>query len=127
VLDALPDLVNADGRLVRRGRFFTGAFLVGVGDTDWLVSVVEGRIARVERGPFLLRGWRFSIRAPEAAWRRFWEPVPPPGFHDVFAMARGGHLRIEGDLHPLMTHLRYVKDVLAAPRSRPRAPAAEAG
>ena len=33
-------------------------------------------------------------------------------------MAKLGHARIEGDLLPLMANLRYIKDVLEAPRRR---------
>lgn len=118
VLQELPRLVNDDAALVRRGRYLSTTFLVEVGDTAWLVTVHEGRIERVERGPFLMRAWAFAVRAPAPAWARFWEPVPAPGYHDIFAMAKTGHARIEGDLRPLMAHLRYVKDVLAAPRRR---------
>jgi hypothetical protein len=121
VATALADLaghVNADAALVRRGRYLTTTFLVEIGDVAWLVSVVQGRIARVERGPFLTRAWTFAVRASADAWRRYWQPVPAPGFHDLFALAKGGHARIEGDLHPLMAHLRYVKDVLTVPRGR---------
>jgi hypothetical protein len=115
-IEALPDLVNGDGALVRRGRFLTTTFLIGVGDADYLVKVVEGRIAGVERGPFLLRPWSFALRAPAEAWARFWEPAPPPGYHDLFAMKKLGVASVEGDLVPLMANLRYVKDVIAAPR-----------
>lgn len=119
----LPELVNADAALVRRGRYLTTTFLVEVGPVSHLVVVHEGRIARLERGPFLLRDWRFAVRAPAEAWLRFWEPLPTPGHHDLFAMTKAGVARLEGDLQPLMAHLRYVKDVLAAPR----APAGAAG
>ena len=115
-IEALPALVDADPALVRRGRFLTVTFLLGVGDTAYLIRVVEGRIASVERGPFLLRPWSFAIRASADAWQRFWAPVPAPGYHDLFAMTRIGAARVEGDLYPLMAHLRYIKDVLAAPR-----------
>jgi len=118
VLDGLPDLVNADASLVRRGRYCSLTFLVQVGDTAWLVTVHEGRITRVERGPFLMRAWSFAVRAPAEAWTKFWEPMPAAGYHDLFAMAKGGHATVEGDLVPLMAHLRYVKDVLAAPRRK---------
>jgi hypothetical protein len=116
---SLPDLVNADAALVRRGRYLTVTFLVEAGDTEYLVRVTEGRIVAVEPGPFLMRSWTFALRASDEAWRRFWEPVPGPGYHDLFAMKKLGVARIEGDLVPLMANLRYVKDVLAAPR-RPR-------
>jgi hypothetical protein len=118
VLETLADLVNADAPLVRRGRFLSTTFLLGVGETAWLVTVHEGRVIRVERGPFLMRGWSFAVRASREAWERFWQPVPAPGYHDLFAMTKGGHARVEGDLRLLMAHLRYVKDVLAAPRGR---------
>ena len=120
VFERLAELVNTDERLVHRGRFLTTTFLLESDADAWLIRVVEGRVERVERGPFLMRAWSFAIRAPAESWRRFWEPVPAPGYHDLFAMSRNGHARIEGDLVPLMTHLRYVQDVLAAPR--PTAP-----
>ena len=115
---SLPDLVNNDAGLVRRGRYLTITFLLGAGDTEFLVRVVEGRVAAVERGPFLMRSWTFALRASAETWQRFWESMPAPGYHDLFAMKKLGVARIEGDLAPLMAHLRYVKDVVAAPRRR---------
>jgi len=115
---ALPELVNADALLLRRGRYLTTTFLLEMDEVQYLVRVVEGRIASVERGPFLMRPWSFAVRASADAWRRFWEPVPAPGYHDLFAMKKLGVARVEGDLVPLMANLRYVKDVLAAPRRR---------
>ena len=116
MLERLAELVNGDEALVRRGRYLSTTFLVETGDTAWLVTVIEGRVARLERGPFLMRQWTFAVRAPADAWRRFWATVPAPGYHDLFAMAKAGHARIEGDLLPLMANLRYVKGVLEAPR-----------
>ena len=116
MIDRLSELVNADEALVRRGRFLTCDFLVEVGDTPYHVSVERGRIASVTRGPALMRPWRFAIRASEEAWREFWQPVPRPGYHDLFALTRFGRARVEGDLHPLMANLRYVKEVLETPR-----------
>ena len=118
VFERLAELVNGDEALVRRGRFLTTTFLLQADEATWLVRVVEGRIERVERGPFLMRAWSFAIRASRAAWERFWAAVPAPGYHDVFAMTRIGAARVEGDLQPLMTHLRYFQEVLAAPRAR---------
>jgi hypothetical protein len=116
VLEQLAELVNADAGLVRRGRYLSTTFLVETGATAWLVSVHEGRVTRVERGPFLMRAWSFAVRASEEAWQRFWAPMPAAGWHDLFAMTKGGQATVEGDLRPLMANLRYVKDVLAKPR-----------
>lgn len=114
--DRLPDLVNRDAALVRRGRFLSVDFLLGVGADDYLVAVRDGQVASVRRGPFVMPPGRFAIRASAEAWAKFWAKEPPPGFHDIFAMTKSGAARIDGDLHPLMSNLRYVKDLLAAPR-----------
>lgn len=113
----LAELVNGNDALVRRGRYLTTTFVVGVGDTDWLISIANGRVADVLSPPPLMKSSRFAIRGSEAAWEAFWQDMPAPGFHDIFAMTKAGHMTIEGDLHPLMANLQYVKDVLAAPRS----------
>ena len=115
ILARLPDLVNANAGLVRRGRRLTTTFLLGVDDAEYLVHVAEGRLAGLERGPFLMRSWSFAVRASADAWARSWRPLPEPGYHDIFAMKKLGVARVEGDLWPLMAHLRYVKEVLAAP------------
>jgi hypothetical protein len=113
---AIAELVNGDAGLVRRGRLCSTTFLLEAGEAPYLVRVHEGRVASIERGPFLLRPWAFALRASAEAWRRFWEPVPAPGYHDLFAMKKLGVASVEGDLVPLMTHLRYLKDLIAAPR-----------
>ena len=115
-LARLAELVNGDGALVRRGRFLDVDFLLEVGAEPYYLSVRAGRIAEVVTGPKLMRPWRFAIRAPAEAWAEFWQPMPAPGYHDIFAMTKAGVARVEGDLQPLMANLRYVKEVLAAPR-----------
>ena len=112
----LPKAVNGDAALVRRGRFFSAPFMVQADETPFHLTVEHGRLVAVEQGPLLLRPWRFAIRATAEAWARFWEPVPAPGYHDLFAMTRFGAARIEGDLQPLMANLRYVKEVIEKPR-----------
>ena len=112
----LPDLVNGDAALVRRGRTLTVDVLIEIGAAPYYLSIAAGRIARIERGPLLTRSWSFAIRGSEHAWRQFWLPMPPPHFHDLFALAKRGEFRIEGDFYPLMSNLLYFKDVLSAPR-----------
>ncbi len=115
-LEAIPGLVASDTALLRRGRFTQVDLLLEVGETPACLGVREGHIAACQIGRAVMRSWTFAIRGSEDAWRRFWLPFPPPGFHDVFALAKSGAFRIEGDMRPLMTHLLYFKGVLAAPR-----------
>ena len=116
VFQRLPALVNGDIPLVRRGRHLSTTFLIGAGDVPVLATVREGAITDVTVSPPPMRSWRFAIRAGADAWRRFWQAEPEPGYHDLLAMTRFGTARIEGDLQPLMANLRYVKEVLEAPR-----------
>ncbi|WPZ32531.1 hypothetical protein T8K17_14910 [Thalassobaculum sp. OXR-137] len=126
ILERLPQMANENSNLIRRGRTLSGEFLVQADDVPVHIRVHEGRVEAVETGPFRMRAWRFAIKAEASAWARHWEPMPAPGYHDVIAMTRLGVARLEGDLQPLMAHLRYVKEVLALPRrnAKPAEPAA---
>jgi pimeloyl-ACP methyl ester carboxylesterase len=124
MIERLAELVNADARLVERGRFVHTTFLLEIGQTGYLVRIVDGRIVSVTRGPFVTPNYSFALRAPREAWESFWQSMPAPGSNDIFALFKRGLLRIEGDLHPLMANLLYFKDVLAAPRQASATPRA---
>ncbi len=116
MIGRLPELVNRDAVLLRRGQHLDLDILIEIGTVPYHVGSERGRIARLDRGPLLMRSWALAFRGGEEAWRRFWQPLPPPHFHDIFALAKCGQFRIEGDFHPLMANLLYFKDMLAAPR-----------
>lgn len=116
LIERLPELVNGDAALVRRGRLVSLTMLVGVGEQDYYVAVEAGRIAALAHGPLLMRPWRFAVRADAEAWQEHWRPMPRPAFCDLFAFTKFGRGWIEGDLHPFMANLRYFKEALAAPR-----------
>jgi hypothetical protein len=116
MLERLPDLVNADANLVRRGRFVTTTFLIGIDDADYLIRIAEGRVTAMKPGPFITPDYSFALRASREAWEKFWQPLPPLGFTDIFALVKNRLMRIEGDLHPFMANLLYFKDVLASLR-----------
>jgi hypothetical protein len=116
MIERLPNVVNADTSLVRRGRFVNTTFMIAIDDADYLIRIAEGRVAGVTPGPFITPHYSFALRASRDAWEKFWQPLPPLGFTDIFALVKNKLLRIEGDLHPLMANLLYFKDVLAALR-----------
>ena len=115
MLDRIEELVNRDPAILRWGRRMNAAFMVEVGDVQYLLSVRDGLLA-VEKGPFTQRSWRFAIRATKESWEKFWQKTPAPGWHDLFALLRRGDVAFEGDQRLLMAYLMYVKLVLAAPR-----------
>jgi hypothetical protein len=117
MIETLMARVNADAALVRRGRYLTTTFLLEVGQTAWLISIFEGRIASVTPGPLVMPSSSFALRAPEEEWEKFWSPRPPPGANDLMALIKRRVLRAEGDLHVFMANLRYFKEALAKLRA----------
>jgi hypothetical protein len=113
MIEALGQRVNSDEALVRRGRFLTTTFLLEVGQTAWLISIFEGRMMSVVRGPFVMPSSAFALRAPEEEWQKFWSHRPPPGSNDLMALIKRRVLKAEGDLHIFMANLRYFKEALA--------------
>ena len=113
MLEALKERVNEDAGLVRRGRYLTTNFLLQSGETSWLVSIFEGRVVSVTRGPFVMPSSAFALRASETEWAKFFLAKPPPGSNDLMALIRRKVLKAEGDLQVFMAHLRYFKEALA--------------
>jgi hypothetical protein len=116
MLDTIARFVNADAGLVRRGRFVDTTFLIAIDDAHTLIRIQEGRVIKVTPGPFITPDYSFALRASREVWEKFWQPLPPLGFTDIFALVKRKLMRVEGDLHPFMANLLYFKDVIAAPR-----------
>ena len=112
--------VNNDAALLHRGRFVNLDFLVGVGDTDYVVAVREGHIETIEERRLPTHTGVFSVHATTAVWEAHWQFMPRRGRHDLFSMVADGAATFEGNLLPLMQNLQYFKDVLASPRRERR-------
>jgi hypothetical protein len=116
-ISQIQDRLESDAALVQRGRLVNATMILSVEQDEWMFRIRDGRIAELSRGPFVMPSYTFRIAAPRAEWLRFWQPVPPPGSHDLFALLKRRVLRFDGDLHPLMANLFYFKFMLAAPRA----------
>ena len=112
----LPDLLAADLDLRRRGMWLSAECRIDIGSEPFYLTLREGALADLARGPRLLRSVSFSISGSEDAWERHWQPMPEPGWHDLFALTKRGAAAIQGDLRPLLQNLQYFKDLLALPR-----------
>ena len=117
MIEALKQRVNDDAGLVRRGKFLTTTFLLEVGAMPWLISIFEGKIVSVTKGPFVMPSSSFALRASEEEWQKFWSRRPPPGSNDLLALVRRRALKTEGNLQIFMSHLRYFKEALAKLRA----------
>ncbi|GGE34555.1 hypothetical protein GCM10007276_09970 [Agaricicola taiwanensis] len=114
----MADAVNASPPLVQRGTLLNTVFLMGIGDESFYVTVRDGRIESIETREKPLQAVSFSVKGGIDAWNDFWQPVPKPGSYDILGLAKVKRMTIEGDIKVLMTHLRYIKEVLAAPRGK---------
>jgi hypothetical protein len=112
----LPDLLAADSDLRRRGHWLSIDCRVDIGDEPFYLTLREGDLEELVRGPRLLRSVTFSVTGTDEAWRRHWQQVPEPGWHDLFALTKRGSASFDGDLRPLLQNLQYFKDLLALPR-----------
>lgn len=117
MIETLKDKVNGDAGLVRRGRYLSTTFLLEVGSSAWLISIYEGRIAAISKGPFVMPSSAFALRAPAEEWEKFWQRRPPPGSNDLMALIKRRVLKAEGDLHVFMANLRYFKEALGKLRT----------
>ena len=111
--------VNEDRVLPRIGRFFSGRWVLGVDDTDFLIETRKGKIEKISEGlePSDL-GYEFGLRAPASAWSKFSQDVPPPMFNDIWAMAHPLHkqLVIEGNQLTFWQNIRALTWMLALMR-----------
>ncbi|WP_193170678.1 hypothetical protein [Nisaea nitritireducens] len=117
MFECLKDAVAGRPDLQRIGRYMDSSFLLEVGDTPYHVTVKNGHVTAVDTGPFKMRSWDFAIRASKEVWDVFSSDMPPSGYQDLFAMTRYGHASLDGNTAPLLHNLRYVKELLALPRT----------
>ncbi len=114
----MADQVNANAATVRRGQHLNTTFLLGLGDEAYYVTVRDGRVETIEQREKPLQAVSFAIKGGAEAWNAFWQPVPDRYSFDILGLAKTRRMTIEGDIKVLMGHLRYIKELLAAPRGK---------
>jgi hypothetical protein len=123
-VEALPERLAATSDLARWGRALDAEWLLEVGGEEWLLTLQDGRILAVRRGPFVMPRFTLALRIEPRALQHFLQPEPAAGWHDLLALRRLGALRVEGDTHLFFAHLLWFKGVFALLREVPPAPAA---
>jgi len=123
ILTQLVENVNSDIPLLHRGRYVNLTFQLGVGEDNFLLTVQNGRITDCQKRTLSTETGVFSVRARLQHWHKFWLPVPPRDYQDLFSMLPKQYAQIDGDVLPLMQNLQYFKDVLACGRESEKATA----
>jgi len=107
---------NVPPRLIEVGHWLSCRCLLGFG-SERAVLTIEHGVPDMGAIGAPLTSWDFAIRGSARGWTCFWQSPPPPGWHDLFALAKRGEFQIEGQLHPFMANLQFFKDLLALPRA----------
>jgi len=115
--EALAPVLAADPLYARSSGHLTARLLFETDEQAALVRLEGGRIAAVDAPPPLMAAWDFAIRGDEAAWDDLLALVPPPRCQSVFALARAGRMRLEGNWLVLMQNLWAVTCLLALLRA----------
>ena len=106
--------VNADREMQVIGDWFTVAMSLACDDRRAIVRFERGRVADVVCAPRLDVPCAFGFRAAAPIWERYLAPVPPPLYHNVFAMLmRVPGFVLEGDTLVALQHARALARVMA--------------
>ena len=102
------DLVNQDSVTKIIGRHLSADVLLEFGETAYVVSFVNGAIPRIAQDIGPESTYAFALRGPAETWGKFVQPIPPPMYNDIWAMAHPlhGRLKIEGDVKVMWQNLR---------------------
>ena len=111
-MQELMTLVNTDPALARRGTAYTIDMGLIIGDVSLLFKISDGKLTELHENSELQAVNGFTLSAPRESWVRFCEPLPPPEYHDIFAMLSCGHMSLTGDSRLLMSNLLYVTGFL---------------
>lgn len=106
--------VNDDAVTKTIGRHFTANVMIEFGDAAYVVSFVDGTATNIVHGVGPETTWTFALRGPHDSWSKFIQPLPPPMYNDIWAMAHPlhGRLKIEGDVKVMWQNLRAFTWVL---------------
>ncbi|MDO8883996.1 MAG: hypothetical protein U0934_06655 [Pseudotabrizicola sp.] len=102
--------------LLRLGRLFSETVLLEVDGAEFYLTFRDGRLEGIAEGPSRKTPWRFAFRTDADALAQFWQPIPKPGFHDLFGLVKIGRGRIDGDILALVKNLRFFKEFMALAR-----------
>lgn len=115
-LEAMRARLEATPHLRRLGRLFTDTVLLKIGEDEYYLGFEKGALTGIAAGPSRKTPWRFALVTDAEALEKFWQPLPEPGFHDIFGLVKIGRARIEGDILALVRNLRFFKEFMALPR-----------
>ncbi len=102
------EALNNDPTIQRRVRFADAIVQIEVGEDRWAVALRDGKLSIASDG----EDADVTITISTEAWQAFQQPVPPPGCHDIYAMAETGRATVKGDFLALFRYSYVLKDIV---------------
>ena len=119
-LRAYQERVNRDREMQAIGDWFSVAVSLACDDRRAIVRFERGRASDVVCSPRLDVPCAFGFRAAAPIWERYLAPVPPPLYHNVFAMLmRVPGFVLEGDTLVALQHARALLRAMTLLRAAP--------
>ena len=110
--------VNADREMQVIGGWFSVAMSLACDERRAIVRFEAGRVAEFTCAPRLDVPCAFGFRGTASIWARYLAPVPPPLYHNVFAMLmRVPGFVLEGDTLAALQHARALSRAMALLRT----------
>lgn len=107
-LSDILETLNADPSVRRRLQFADTIVGIDNGRETWMLILKDGKIDTACDDAKA----NISIRIAPEAWAAFQQPVPPPGCHDIYAMAETGHAEVTGNFLAMFHYSFVLKDIL---------------
>ncbi|KAH2775605.1 hypothetical protein KXW38_001465, partial [Aspergillus fumigatus] len=82
--DAMAQRLGGMPHLRRLGQLFDATVLIEVDGNELYLTFEHGCVVQIAQGPSKKISWHFALRASADALQRFWQPIPRPGYHDIF-------------------------------------------
>lgn len=106
-ISKLATAVNSDKELTAVGDNFTTDFVIVFGEKRFSFHIKHGELVKVEENPRFDVCADFCFSAPNSIWLKFFSPIPPPLYHDIFAMImRVPEFSLEGNALLAMQNAR---------------------
>jgi hypothetical protein len=113
--ERVPQRLNDDPEFRLCARYWNGSVHLHVGEKAYVLRIAGGQVMSLGTEKIQLEPRDIEVSAPEQAWSRFLQPVPPPFYQDLIAASMHHGFAIGGDPETLFAYypaIRRMFDVL---------------
>lgn len=102
--DEIRRMANSDPQFLRAARLWNFDLLLRVGETAYLMEIVDGEIKRFHETGDIFRRYSAVLGGTESDWQNLLATVPVPFYQDFFGAFFQHEFQMAGDLDSLFAH-----------------------